>query len=48
MLWQNWSQQGLNAMGKPVADIIAETLQSAGAKHCFGVKHWRSVYPAAP
>jgi pyruvate dehydrogenase (quinone) len=26
MLWQQWSQQGLNAMGKLVADIIVETL----------------------
>jgi hypothetical protein len=24
MLWQQWSQQGLNAMGKLVADIIVE------------------------
>jgi thiamine pyrophosphate-dependent enzyme len=32
-----WSQQGLNAMGKLVADIIVETLQNAGAKHCYGV-----------
>ena len=30
MLWQEWSQQGLNAMGKLVADIIVETLQNAG------------------
>jgi thiamine pyrophosphate-dependent acetolactate synthase large subunit-like protein len=37
MLWQEWSQQGLNAMGKLVADIIVETLQSAGVKHCYGV-----------
>jgi hypothetical protein len=34
MLRQEWSQQGLNAMGKLVADIIVETLQSAGVKHC--------------
>jgi hypothetical protein len=31
MLWQEWSKQGLNAVGKLVADIIVETLQSAGA-----------------
>jgi pyruvate dehydrogenase (quinone) len=31
MLWQEWSQQGLNAMGKLVADIIVETLQSIDA-----------------
>jgi hypothetical protein len=31
MLWQEWSQLGLNAMGKLVADIIVETLQNAGA-----------------
>ena len=37
MLWQDWSQQGLNAMGKLVADIIVETLQNAGVKHCYGV-----------
>jgi hypothetical protein len=37
MLWQEWSQQGLNAMGKLVADIIVETLQSAGVEHCYGV-----------
>src|SRR6201996_9702948 len=37
MLWQGWSQQGLNAMGKLVADIIVETLQNAGVKHCYGV-----------
>jgi pyruvate dehydrogenase (quinone) len=24
-------------MGKPVADIIVETLQKAGVKHCYGV-----------
>jgi hypothetical protein len=36
-LWQEWPQQGLDAMGKLVADIIVETLQSAGAKHCYGV-----------
>jgi hypothetical protein len=28
---------GLNAMGKLVADIIVETLQNAGVKHCYGV-----------
>jgi hypothetical protein len=37
MLWQKWSQRGLNAMGKLVADIIVETLQNAGVKHCYGV-----------
>jgi pyruvate dehydrogenase (quinone) len=37
MLWQQWSQQGFNAMGKLVADIIVETLQNAGVKHCYGV-----------
>jgi hypothetical protein len=37
MLWQQWSQQGLNAMGKLVADIIVETLQNAGVAHCYGV-----------
>jgi len=37
MVWQEWSQQGLNAMGKLVADIIVETLQNAGVKHCYGV-----------
>ncbi len=37
MLWQEWSQQGLNAMGKLVADIIVETSQNAGVKHCYGV-----------
>jgi hypothetical protein len=37
MLWQKWSQQGLNAAGKLVADIIVETLQNAGVKHCYGV-----------
>jgi thiamine pyrophosphate-dependent acetolactate synthase large subunit-like protein len=36
MLWQEWSK-GLNAMGKLVAGIIVETLQSAGVKHCYGV-----------
>ena len=36
-LWQEWSQQGLNAMGKLVADIIVDTLQSAGVKHCYGI-----------
>ena len=29
--------RALNAMGKLVADIIVETLQSAGVKHCYGV-----------
>jgi thiamine pyrophosphate-dependent acetolactate synthase large subunit-like protein len=24
-------------MGKPAADIIVETLQNAGVKHCYGV-----------
>ncbi len=37
MLWQESSQQGLNAMGKLVADIIVEALQNAGVKHCYGV-----------
>jgi hypothetical protein len=37
MLWREWSQQGLNAMGKLVADIIVEALQNAGVKHCYGV-----------
>jgi hypothetical protein len=37
MLWQEWSPRGLNAMGKLVADIIVETLQNAGVKHCYGV-----------
>jgi len=37
MLWQEWSKQGLNAVGKLVADIIVETLQNAGVKHCYGV-----------
>jgi hypothetical protein len=37
MFWQKWSQHGLNAMGKLVADIIVETLQNAGVKHCYGV-----------
>jgi hypothetical protein len=33
MLWQERSPQGLNAVGKLVADIIVETLQNAGVKH---------------
>ena len=37
MLWKELSQQGSNAMGKLVADIIVETLQNAGVKHCYGV-----------
>jgi hypothetical protein len=37
MLWQQWSQQGLSAMGSLVADIIVETLQNAGFRHCYGV-----------
>jgi hypothetical protein len=37
MLWQEWSKQGLNAVGKLVADIIVEALQSAGVKHYCGV-----------
>jgi pyruvate dehydrogenase (quinone) len=37
MLCQKWSQQGLNVMGKLVADIIVETLQDAGVRHCYGV-----------
>jgi pyruvate dehydrogenase (quinone) len=28
---------GFGTMGKLVADIIVETLQSAGVKHCYGV-----------
>jgi pyruvate dehydrogenase (quinone) len=39
--WRRLSQAivkaRLNAMGKLVADIIVETLQSAGVKHCYGV-----------
>jgi hypothetical protein len=35
MLWQEWSQQGLNAVGKLVADFIVETLRSV--EHCYGV-----------
>lgn len=46
-LWQEWSQQGLNAMGKPVADIIVETLQNEGATradlHCRGGDVWGMV-----
>jgi hypothetical protein len=37
MLWQEWSQQGSNEMGKLVVDIIVETLENAGVKHCYGV-----------
>src|SRR6266849_4426118 len=37
MLWQERSQQRLNAMGKLVADVIVETLQNAGVKHCYGI-----------
>jgi hypothetical protein len=37
MLWQEWSQQGLNAMGKLAADLIFEILPGAGVKHCHGV-----------
>ena len=37
MLWLERSRQGMNAMGKLVADIIVETLQNAGVKHCYGV-----------
>jgi hypothetical protein len=36
MLWQDWSQQGLNAMRKLVADIIVETLQNAGVNRRGG------------
>jgi hypothetical protein len=36
MLWQEWSQRDLNAMGKLFADIIVEILQNAG-KHRYGV-----------
>jgi pyruvate dehydrogenase (quinone) len=37
MLWRAWSQQGLSEICKLVADIIVETLQNAGVKHCYGV-----------
>jgi hypothetical protein len=37
MLWQKMATAGLNAMGKLVADVIVETLQNAGVKHCYGV-----------
>jgi hypothetical protein len=37
MLREEWSQQGLNAMGKLVADIVVETLQNAGGKHRYCV-----------
>jgi len=37
MLGREWSQRGLNAMGKLVAEIIVEILQSAGVKRCYGV-----------
>lgn len=37
MLWQGWSQRGSYAMDKLVADIIVETLRSAGVKHCYDV-----------
>jgi hypothetical protein len=36
MLWQECSQQALNAMGKLVADITIEILQCASVKHCYG------------
>jgi hypothetical protein len=29
MLWEEWSQQGLNAMGKLVADIVAASIVTA-------------------
>src|SRR6201991_469237 len=29
--------EGFDAMGKLVADIIVETLQNAGVRHCYGV-----------
>ena len=31
------SQWNVGTMSKKVADIIVETLQSAGVKHCYGV-----------
>src|SRR5271155_2773448 len=31
------AKKGSNAMSKKVAEIIVETLQSAGVKHCYGV-----------
>jgi hypothetical protein len=31
------SSRCLNAMGKPAADIIVETLQNAGVRHCHSV-----------
>ena len=34
---RNGQQQGVDAMSKKVAEIIVETLQSAGVKHCYGV-----------
>jgi hypothetical protein len=34
-LWQEWSQQDINAMDKMVADIVVETSQNTS------VKHWR-------
>jgi len=37
MLWPKWLQQGSNAMSKLVTDIVVETLQRAGVKHCYGV-----------
>jgi hypothetical protein len=41
MLWQEWSQQGLNAMGELVADIIVETLQNAGVNSRHPARPWR-------
>lgn len=35
MLWQEWSQRGLN--GKLGADIIVEILQNTSVKYCYGV-----------
>jgi hypothetical protein len=37
MLWEEWSQLGLNAMGKLVAHVVVETLQNAGGKHRYCV-----------
>lgn len=37
---------GFDTMGKLAADIIAETFQSAGVKHCYGVVGYpRSIEP---
>ena len=37
MLWRIGHSGDLNVMRKLVADIIVETLQNAGVKHCYGV-----------